>query len=209
MEINILHILIILFILYPFIRQLLDNLRGEEPEKAHKTAKRSTGSDPWEEPEKYDWGGDATKSTDQSERKSPWEDAFKELEEIFTEQTTGQQKQKTEPNPQRQRGQHERKTEPTRKHQEPVELSDNPYEADLPDFSHQEHIDHESLSIGASNPIYNEDLGSGGPRGNVTAAKQIQKTFRNPNSLRAAFIFKEVFDRPGAPPRRRRVTPYS
>lgn len=183
-------------------------MKGEEPEQARKTSKRTTGADPWEEPEKYDWGGSGSESTGQSSRKSPWEDAFKELEDIFTEQTTGQ-KQRTEPARQRQRGQHERKTEPTRQHQEPIELSDNPYQADMPDFSHQEHTDHESLAIGATNPIYNEDLGSGAPRGNVAAAKQIQKTFHNPNSLRAAFIFKEVFDRPGAPSRRRRVTPYS
>lgn len=207
MNIPIFEILILLFILFPFIKQLIDQLKGEQPQrppqKHRETAQRK--QDPWENPDQYDWGGE------QAEQKKPdWEDAFRELEEIFTGK---RQEPASKPKPEPHRTEKSQptaestrpsSTSTTTQHSEPIQLSENPYQADMPDFKHAEH---ESLEIGASNPIYQERLGSKRDRGPSKAARSIRRTIKNPESLRAAFIFKEVLDKPGG--RRKKYSKYS
>ena len=206
MNIPIFEILILLFILFPFIKQLIEQLKGEQPQqppqKHRETVRRE--QDPWENPDQYDWGGE------QAEQKKPdWEDAFRELEEIFTGK---RQEPRSKPKPEPQRAEQSRSsTEPARtsastttQHSEPIQLSDNPYQADMPDF---QHVEHESLEIGASNPIYQERLGSKRDRAPSKAARSIRRTIQSPESLRAAFIFKEVLDKPGG--RRMKYSKYS
>lgn len=204
MNIPIFEIIILLFILFPFIKQLIDQLKGEQPKspeqikRERQQRREERRKDPWESPEEYDWGGG-------QEQKSDWEDAFKELEEVFTgkseqrkseSQMPRRERSETKKQPEREKG--PAKTTTTQ-HSEPIQLSENPYQAEMPDFQHQ---DHESLEIGASNPIYNELLGSKRDRKAPKAARQIRKTIEDPESLRAAFIFKEVLDKPGGRPRR-------
>lgn len=200
MNLPILEIIILLFILFPFIKQLIDNLKGEQ-KKPERPARTSQKPDPWDKPEEYDWSGGQ-----ESEKQPSWEEAFKDLEEIFTGQTSGQTDQPREPEPEPvHRGTRSTTSEPSQAPGQTTTASTTSHSTDqyrgrVARFEHQEHMDHMEhgdLSIGSSNPIYNERLGSRrGEGGNTRAASKIRKTFKDADAVRAAFIFKEVLDRP-------------
>lgn len=95
MNFSLLEILILLLIIYPFIKSALDGMKGEKEEApgGQRPRPEDGGPDPWNAPEEYSWGEPTT--TEQAGRSSAggsgsaeppsaWDEMADDLEHILT-----------------------------------------------------------------------------------------------------------------------------
>lgn len=189
---NILEILIILFLVLPFIKRIIDGIKhgGEEPAKHRHEETGTQEADPWDSPEDYSWGD----AKEKPEAGGSWDDALRELEDLFAGQPS-QPKKAPAPKP-RPEAAPRTKNQPVA--QESAAISQK---QQAPIGS----VDASSDLMDTANPIYKSLDEAPEVVTEEAEIRDYSSDLHNPGALRHAFILKEILDTPSSLRRIRRT----
>lgn len=196
---NILEILIILFLVFPFIKRIIDEVRGQGqklPEGQQKQKDSdSEQSNPWESPNDFSWGDPQEKPKEKSRSGGTWDDALQELEDLFAGQPTQRRKEQREsprkPEPAPQTRSHTTSTEDDTLNQKQQAAIGN--------------VDASSDLMDTENPIYKSLDEAPEVITIESKARDYSADLHEPGALRHAFILKEILDTPSSLRRVRRT----
>ncbi|MEX0778383.1 MAG: hypothetical protein WD491_14345 [Balneolales bacterium] len=195
---NILEILIILFLIFPFIKRIIDGMKQREQQSPEDQQQQKTGGDepnPWEAPDDYSWGEPEQKQ----EKPKPggsWDDTLQELEDLFAGRPSHREKEKPVPAPKPEPATH------TASRSVSSEAATKNQKPEAPIGS----VDASSDLVNTENPIYKSlDVAPEVIAIEETKIRDYSKDLHEPGALRHAFVLKEILDTPSSLRRVRRT----
>lgn len=190
---NILEILIILFLVFPFIKRIIDGMKEQGEKLPEDPQRQREEHNPWESPDDYSWGEPPEQQQEKPRSGGSWDDALQELEDLFAGQPSQRKKEKPAPAP---------KPEPaTQTRSKSTDREADSWKQQAPIGS----VDASSDLMNTENPIYKSLDEAPEVVSGETKARDYSQDLHEPGALRHTFVLKEILDTPSSLRRIRRT----
>lgn len=178
-------ILIILFLVFPFIKRIIDGIKEQGNPPANRPPRQNEGpreQNPWDAPDDYTWGQPQNKP----QAGGSWDDALSELEELFTGKPAPKKPEPAPPRPAQKTPVQDQSAA-----REEQKVSQKPQAA-------IGSVDASSDLMDTANPIY-KSLDEAPEVTTVkTGTKDYSGYLHDHETLRNAFVIREILDTPSS-----------